>query len=189
MGGIYYCSLEFDGTMPIPAGGFFSVKFPFAGEKSDAWNMHHRTGPGQTENEFTTMPADGILWATVELVWQTGNYTLLRDAILHNNLRVATDRRPYTAGQQGVITKALQLRVSRGDTVALQVTHDLGQPQNLLQARLKMSLHTGIEVPPERRLRVREGTDPFAPVDPPGTTPAEGDGIEQPPIDPEGPEV
>lgn len=161
---IYYTSLENSGgEIAIPSGGFFSIPFPKTQEKSDAWNTH--TG----DNSWAVIPADGILWATAEIVWKSGGaYTLIRDAFLHNNLRIGTDRRQYLSGQQCMVTKAVQIKVSRGDTIALQVAHDQGAAQSVTEARLKLSLHTGILTPASRRIHVRAGTDPG-----PGTLRAE----------------
>lgn len=173
-----YVSLEYVGDMPIPAGGFYPVQFPKAQEKYDAWNLHRGDG------EYVVVPSDGLAVVSAELVWKAGPQTQVRDAILHNAVRVGTDRRPAIP-TGNLITKTVQLRVKRGDTLALVVTHDSGQAQGLLEARLKVSFHA-LSTPPSRPVRVRQGTDPAAPNQVPEGPPNVGDGIPQTPWDPEG---
>lgn len=181
--GIQYTSLEFIGTKLIPAGGFATVAFPFATETYDAWNMHARTGPGQTESEFVIVPADGIAVISTELVWLAGPYTLTRHGIIHNGVRKLVDRRPAASGIDNLTTATGQLRVKRGDSLHLQVGHNHGTQQTLLEAQLKISLHPQAE-PPTRRVRVRKGHNPV-PFTPPEGPPESGDGIPQTPVPPD----
>lgn len=174
----YYVSLENVGDLPVPAGGFSPVPFPRAQEKYDPWNLHRFDEP------HLTIPADGIAIVTAEIIWKAGPQTQVRDAFMLNTLRVGTDRRPAIP-TGNLITKAWQGRVKLGDTLALVVTHDSGQIQGILEARLKLTLLPEASVPPARPVRIRVGTDPTAANRAPSGPPNVGDGIPQTPITPD----
>lgn len=175
---LYYCSLEYVGDLPVPAGGFFPVPFPRAQEKYDPWNLH------RFDDATITIPADGLAIVTTEIIWKAGPQTQVRDAFMLNALRVGTDRRPAIP-TGNLITKAWQGRVKLGDTLSLVVTHDHAAAQGLLEARLKLTLLPEADTPPSRPFRVRYGTDPTLANITPSGPPNVGDGIPQPPITPE----
>jgi hypothetical protein len=152
------CSLINAEPQTIPPGGdYHIVNFPFGGGESyDAHGMHQMAQPDGYQ--ITDWPADersGLIWPstdgwgvlTVNLHWESGNYTELRDRFVRDPLNVstgydstATDHRAPSPGMQ-CFTKQHQMFVHPGTPIALLVGHNATSPRRLVLAEFKLAIH------------------------------------------------
>lgn len=173
---LYYASIGYT-TEPgreqiIPAGATRPLKFP-RNEQRDPWDMH--ASPGMTAT--IRIPADGIAAFQLDVYWATGathtsRYNIVGDQQDYEGTLVGT-------GEQATWTH--RARVRQGEEIAVLISHDAATGQEITAARLQVAVEADVALPPERRQRVRTGTDPFAPTSPPGQDPTVGDGIPQGP--------
>lgn len=187
---IYYARIGYTSTPEtrqiIPAGGNHPLKFP-RDEQRDPWGMHPKRLPDGTvigefladANSALFYPArTGLAVIQTDVDWQAGQYSR------RNGL--AGDNQPYEPtfqSDQDSTTWTTMIRVDEGEPFAILVGHTANTPQNIAAARIRIAIHDDVAEPTEQRLRIRPGDI----VNDPETEgpPNAGDGIEQPPYDPE----
>lgn len=170
---VYYASVGFTSgpgnQLIIPVGGMHELKFPRS-EQRDPWRMHRQSGG------LFRMPVNGIATIQLEVYWSSGQY--LRRHV------ITGDEQPYEGTYdlpRADVTWTHHTTVKADEILAVGVRHDSATPQEVVAARIQIMIDTDVAIPPARRLRVREDTDPYAPTSPPGGTPTVGDGIPQGP--------
>lgn len=189
---LHYASIRYtaaDTTLKVPVGGNHALRLP-RDEQNDPWEMHPRQLPDGTTvgawpddpNTALLIPAvTGLAVITVDVAWEGAwNDGTIRRAY------IVGDTLPYeetfaTIGPD--MTWTVQAFVTAGEPVVVMLGHTAETPQALAAARVGIVINDDIAEPPVRRIRVRAGTDPD-PVKTEGP-PNVGDGIAQPPYDPE----
>lgn len=176
---IYYASVGYtsdpENQQIIPVGGMHQLMFP-RNEQRDPWEMHRLPGG------LFRMSVNGVATIQLEVYWSLGQY-LRRHAI-------NGDEQPYEGTfdtPRADVTWTHHTTVRNGEILGVGVRHDSATPQNIVAARIQIMINDDIAIPAEPRTRIRVGTNPD-----PDTTegpPHVGDGIAQPPFDPEGPNV
>lgn len=174
---IHYASVAYSSApLAIPVGGVHPLRFPRT-EQHDPWRMH------PTDGALFRMPVSGLATIQVDVHWSAGTY----------------NRRHYIDGEEQAYTGESEAvrpdhswthhtRVRRGEVIAVAVGHGSNTTQSVESARVQIMVQDDIAVPEAVRARVKAGTDPD-PADPPEAPPYEGEGGNQPPYDPEGPDV
>lgn len=173
--GIHYASIGFtsdpEHRLIIPPGGMQELILP-RNEQRDPWGMHPRPGG------LFRMPVTGIATIQVDVYWSNGQY-LRRHAI-------TGDEQEYEGtfdSPRADITWTHHATVRTGEILGIGVRHDSANPQEIVAARVQILVDDAVQFPAERRIRIKDGTDPDPVVIEP--TPVEGDGVAQPPVDPE----
>lgn len=178
--GIHYASIGYTSTpetvQTIPNTGVHPLKFPRT-EQHDPWRMHQNAGA------LLRMPASGLATIQIDVHWSAGTYA--------RKLYVDGDEQAYTGEHDGVRpvqTWTHHTRVRKGEIIAVGISQSSAGPQTVDAARVQVMVDDDIVTPEAVRARVKAGTDPD-PIDPPEAPPYVGEGGNQPPYDPEGPDV
>lgn len=159
----YRCSAAYTSTPEnrkiIPAGEARPLRFPFD-EQYDPWGMHsRRLVDGEIDPDTQTAafrpPVDGHAIITLETVWSAGQY--LRRAHLVGDT-LPREVEAWNANAVGLWTA--QTPVVAGDPVAILLAHGSPDPQEILSARILITILAEEEVPDIAVTRPRRDTDP-----------------------------
>lgn len=177
---IYYASVGFtsdpDNQQIIPVGGMRELKFP-RNEQRDPWGMHALPGG------LFRMPVNGVATIQLDVYWSLGQ--------AGRRHAINGDEQPYEGTYDTTradVTWTHHTTVRNGEILGVGVRHDSATPQSIVAARIQIMINDDVAIPTDRRTRIRVGTNPEGPDLPEGP-PNVGDGIAQPPFDPEGPNV
>ncbi|NUP35931.1 MAG: hypothetical protein HOY76_02640 [Streptomyces sp.] len=147
MTAVRVCSLILNEPQTVPPGGYFIVRFPYAGESYDAWGMHEPVG-----GDWKTDSRSGLIypamngWGTLtaNIHWEDGNYSELRDRFVRDPIgeapdSTATDHRSPSPGMQ-CFTKQHQLVVHPDVPLAFLASHNDSAPRRITHAQFKLSI-------------------------------------------------
>lgn len=154
------CSLILSTPQKILPGGYYVVRFPYAGESYDPWAMHDPAQPGgAVVTDWASDDRSGLIWPTstgwgtltANIHWEAGDYSEVRDRFVRDPLgstpdSTATDHRPPSPGMQ-CITKQHEMVVHDGVPIALLVSHNDSVPRKITHAQFKLSIQP-LETPP-----------------------------------------
>lgn len=174
---IYYASVAYTSTpenpAPIPVGGVHPIPFK-RDEQRDPFGMHRANGA------YFRMPVSGLATFQVDVHWSAGTYA--RKHYIDGQNQAYTGESDAVRPDHSWTHHAL---VKRGEIVALAVGHASASPQSIAAARIQIMINPDLAgVPEAPRVPVPPTVTP-EPEGPPNV----GDGIPQPPFDPEGPDV
>lgn len=171
---IYYASVGYvsdpENLQTIPAGETRPLKFPIT-EQRDPWNMH--PDPGALFRSF----ARGLATVQLDVTWTNGGTFTRRLAVVSENQDYENNW--HTRLDVDSWTSLLVLKP--GEEFAVLVSHDSPSPQDIQSARIQIVIQDDVAERPERRIRVRAGTDPSVPDDPEAPANPGDDGT--PPVD------
>lgn len=147
MTAVRVCSLILNEPQIISPGGYFIVRFPYAGESYDAWGMHEPVGGDWETDDRSGLiyPAmDGWGTLTANIHWEPGGYSELRDRFVRDPLgelpdSTATDHRPPSPGMQ-CFTKHHELFVHPEVPLAFLASHNDSVPRKITHAQFKLSI-------------------------------------------------
>lgn len=161
---LHICSLIVNEPQAIPPGGYHVVRSPFGADESyDAWGMHQAVQPdGARVPDWRTDDRSGLIWPavagwatlTVNIHWEAGDYTELRDQFVRDPLgygddpvnTTATDHRPPSPGMQ-CFTKHHQLFTNPGVPLAVRVGHNASTPRRVVHAQFKVAIDDQVASP------------------------------------------
>jgi hypothetical protein len=146
-------SLKVDTPQTIPAdGAYHVVRFPYAEESYDPYNMHDAVQPdGYQVVDWATDDRSGLIWPafngwgliTALIQWEAGDYTELRDQFVRTPFTTpdttATDHRPPSPGAN-FFTKHHEIFVNPTTPLALRVAHNDGTARQLTLAEFKIAI-------------------------------------------------
>lgn len=154
--------------------GYSTVKFPYADEKNDAWEMHSRRQPdGYVVENPLIDDRSGLIWPAVnglalvqlEHEWAAGTHTAIGVHVVTDPLgqlrRQGEDLRPTVTGMDYAGVYTLWTPVTAGAPIALQVAHNGDVDALLVRAQLSVVIfYDLVDEPTLQRPRIRRGTNP-----------------------------
>lgn len=153
---VHVCSLISTVPQEIPSGGYHVLRFPFAGESSDAWTMHELAKSGYQITNWRTDDRSGLIWPsrygwaslTAVIQWEYGDYDELRDQFVRDPLRftsdpentTATEHRPPSPGMQ-CFAKHHEIFANPDTPLAVRVSHNASSSRAVVLAQFKVAIH------------------------------------------------
>lgn len=146
-------SLKVETPQMIPAdGSYHIVRFPYAGESYDPYNMHDAIQPdGYQVVDWATNDRSGLIWPNITgwglltalIQWEAGGYGELRDQFVRAPFTApdttATDHRAPSPGAQ-FFTKHHEIFVNPNTPLALRVGHTDSTARRLTLAEFKLAI-------------------------------------------------